>query len=276
MRNKKNPIKSDMDHIASPEESRKRILSGDTSFATVEAYKAVRTNTLFTRVGEGCQKVVVASTFSGEGKSINCINMAITMAQNGLRVLIIDGDMRKPVIQKILQVKSLFGLSEVLAGLADTKDLVPNRGIICATAFENVFCLPSGHVPPNPAELLASKQMENLLNELESGYDYIFIDTPPILVVTDAAVISKYVNGYIMIVRAGKTQMGALQDAISQLEQVNANILGFILNDVESKSSFGKYGYRYGKYGKYGYGYGYGENRAQDGAPVGVQANTLK
>ena len=255
------------EYIESPEKSRKRILSSETSFATVEAYKAARTNTLFTRVGEGCQKIVVTSSFAGEGKSVNCINMAVTMAQNGLRVLVIDGDMRKPVIQKNLEIKPKYVLSEVLAGLTETKDLTPGCGIICKTAYENVDCLPSGHVPPNPAELLASRQMEVLLKELEPHYDYIFIDSPPILVVTDAAVISKYVNGYIMVVRAGKTQKDALRGAVRQLGQVNANILGFILNDVESKSSYGKYGYRYGRHGKYGRSYAY---YAQNGADANV------
>lgn len=256
---KKTDLKSDKEYIESPGKARKRILNNESSFAIVEAYKVARTNTLFTRVGEGCQKIVVTSTFAGEGKSVNCINMALTMAQTGLRVLIIDGDMRKPVVQKILELKSQYGLSEVLAGLTENNDYIPGHGIICKTVFENVDCLAAGHIPPNPAELLASGRMKSLLEELRKNYDYIFIDSPPILVVTDAAVLSKYVDGYILVVRAGRTQMEALQDTLQKLEQVSANMLGFILNDVESKSSRGKYGYRYGRYGKYNHSKGNGD-----------------
>ncbi len=125
------------------------------------------------------------------------------MAQNGLRVLIIDADMRKPDVQRILELKPQYGLSEILAGLAEAKDFTPDHGIICTTPYENVHCLTSGRIPPNPAELLASSRMETLLKELCDIYDYIYIDSPPILVVTDAAVISKYVDGYILVVRAG-------------------------------------------------------------------------
>jgi len=235
------------------------ILTNDSSFAAVEAYKAARTNLLFTRKGEGCQTIVFTSTFPFEGKSITCVNTGITLAANGERVLLVDGDMRSPVLQSIFNVRAETGLSEILAGLTEQDN---NNVLLNKTQYDNLFVLCSGHTPPNPAELLASKRMHLLLGILGKNFDYILIDTPPLSMVTDAAVLIPEVQGHIVVVRAGVTPMDALRNTILRLEQLNANIIGFILNDVEAKNGSYKYRYhnRYSKYsyardyGRYGYG----------------------
>lgn len=235
------------------------VLDSQSSFAAVEAYKAARTNLLFTRTGEGCQIVAVTSSFAGEGKTINCINLAITLAQNGLRVLLLDADMRRPMVRRTLGTHAERGLSELLAGLAGVGELHGGDcPLLQRTQHPNLSVLTAGHMPPNPAELLASGQMSVLLEQLTPEFDYIMIDTPPVCVVTDALVLSKLVNGYIFVVRSGQTPMDGLKDSVLRMEQVGANIIGFLLNDVDAKSSYQKYSYRYKKDGKYGSRYGYG------------------
>lgn len=239
--------------------SKRKILGKYSSFAAVEAYKAARTNLLFTRKGTGCQKIAVTSSFEAEGKSVNCINMAITLAQNGLRVLIIDCDMRRPVVNKTFGFPESDGLSELLASLVGLETLFTEKSPIHPTWQDNLSVLSAGHTPPNPAELLASPLFERLLAELEPHFDYILIDTPPINVVTDALVLTQLVDGFVLVIRAGNTPMEGLRGSVSRLEQVGASIIGFLLNDVEAKSSYQKYNYKskrygYGKYGKYRYG----------------------
>ena len=241
--------KIDQQYIASPSKLRRHLINDRSPFAVVEAYKAARTNLMFMRSGEGCQKIAVTSTFEGEGKSINCINLSIALAQNGLRVLLIDADLRRPVVQRVFSAGTGDGLSELLAGIVDRRNL---NNFIIQTERENLSILPAGHTPPNPAELLASKQMEGLLNVLAEHYDYIMVDTPPVSVVTDAVVISHLVNGFIFVVRAGHTPIDGLKESVFQLEQVGAQVIGFIFNDANAKSSYQKYG-KYGKYGYYGH-----------------------
>lgn len=224
-----------------------KLLSARTQFSVTEAYKAARTNLLFTRKTEGCQKIVITSAFQSEGKTINCANMAVVLAQNDLRVLLIDADMRRPAVHKLFDMKQAIGLSELLAGIEPFSNL---HALITPSAFQHLSILSSGNIPPNPAELLASPRMLELLNELAKDYDYILIDTPPICVVTDAAVVSKVVDGYLFVVRAEQTTMECVKTSITTLESVGASILGFVLNDINTKSSRNKYGSnrRYHKY----------------------------
>lgn len=238
---------------------RQKMLGKKSSFAAVEAYKSTRTNLLFIGDGEGCKKIVFTSTFVGEGKTTNCTNLAITLAQNGQRVLLIDADMRRPTAKGVFDINTKVGLSEILAGLATWENETEEEPYIFRTKRRNLFVLHSGHIPPNPAELLASKQMKNLLEKCEKEYDYIIIDTPPISVVTDAAVLANIVNGYVIVVRAGVTPKESLSESVLRLEQLGANIIGFILNDVDPKKSLYRYSssrYKYGnsKYHRYGYG----------------------
>lgn len=234
------------------------ILNGETSFHVQEAYKASRTNTMFSIPGKGCKKVVVTSSFPGEGKSTTCINLAITFAQTGSKVIVIDADLRKPTVHRKLEVNNQYGLAHLLGNFCQIKDaIVPSK-------YENLDVMLAGHLPPNPAELLASDTMQNILEALSESYDYIFLDTPPLNVVTDATVLSNIVSGTILVVRQGETHHKDVQDALSKLEFANAKILGLILHGVQSNNKkYGKYG-KYSKYSRYGaYEYG-GQSMTQE------------
>lgn len=227
------------------EQEQEIILTGESSFHIKEAYKATRTNIMFSLAGKGCKRIVVTSSFPGEGKSTTCINLAITFAQTGSRVLLIDGDMRKPTVHRKLDMTNGNGLAHLLSNFCTVEEAIQH------TSYENLDAITSGHIPPNPAELLASEAMGELLETLEQDYDYIFIDTPPLNVVTDATVLSQRVSGTVVVVREGVTHHRDVQDAIGKLEFANAKVLGFILHDVkEGKGS--KYG-KYGKYSRYAY-----------------------
>ena len=227
------------------------ILNGETSFHIQEAYKASRTNTMFSIPGKGCKKVVVTSSFPGEGKSTTCINLAITFAQTGSKVLVIDADLRKPTVHRKLEVNNQYGLAHLLGNFCKAEDT------ITPSKYENLDVILAGHLPPNPAELLASEAMKNILDTLSERYDYIFLDTPPLNIVTDATVLSSIVSGTIVVVRQGETHHKDVQDALSKLEFANAKILGLILHGVQGNNKkYGKYG-KYSKYSRYGeYTYG--------------------
>lgn len=234
------------DYITSPEYARRFLLNRNSPFAAMEAYRAARTNLLFTRVGEGCQSIVITSTDLSEGKSISCANLALSMANNKKKVLIIDADLRCPVMHRIFNISNEIGLSEYLAGFQKA-DKPGDHALIVKSRYDNLSILPAGHIPPNPAELLASRRMSNLLETLSKTFDYILIDTPPIAIMTDAAVLSAAVQGYILVVRAGKTPLGALQNVVLHLQQLGANLLGFLLNDLNVKTG----SYKYSRYSKY-------------------------
>mgnify|MGYP001248770177 CR=1 FL=1 len=220
------------------------ILIGEkTSFHVKEAYKAMRTNVMFSVPDEGCKVIGVTSAVPSEGKSTTVLNLAITFAQTGTRVLLIDADMRRPNIKRILNAGEGIGLSDVLARFAKAKDAIHH------TAYENLNVLFSGNIPPNPVELLASDNMQNMIEELKESCDYIFIDTPPINVVTDATVISKLLHGIIIVARENVSKKDEVAEALNKLRFVNAKILGLVLNDRMYQSKRGGY---YGKYGKYG------------------------
>lgn len=224
------------------------VLSPQTPFSVVEAYKSARTNFMFLLSDSGKKEVVFTSAISEEGKTTTCINLAITFAQTGSRVLIIDADMRKPRIHRLMKIPSTPGLSDRLGNLTKLE-------CVYATSFENVFVLPAGTIPPNPAELLASEAMRRLLTELNESFDYIFIDTPPVDVVTDAAVLASRLHGLILVARQGYSRKEIMQSAVAALEQAGVNILGILLNDVNTDKFSGRYRYsgRYHDYGRYSY-----------------------
>ena len=246
---------------------RAKVLNDKSSFHVKEAYKALRTNVVFTIPHDGAKKIIVTSALAGEGKSTNCLNLAISFAQTGAKVLIMDCDLRKPNVANLLNISSSPGLSNVLANL-NTID-----STIVHSDYANLDVIPSGDMPPNPAELLGSAAMKDVLDKLSEMYEYIFLDTSPINIVTDAAVMSKMVDGILLVVRQGRTDKESVAEALKKLSFVEANVLGFVLNgrlsDIKMGYRYGKQGYyRYGKkqkyyrsgyYGGYGYGgYGYG------------------
>lgn len=228
------------------------VLTDKTSFSVVEAYKTIRTNLMFATQNPGCKRIIITSTAPNEGKSVNCTNLAITLAQTESNVLIIDCDLRKPTIHKLFKVKGIPGLSEVLAGMNSINE------VLHETAYPNLQVICGGTVPPNPAELLNSPVMDELLNVLSKSYDFILFDTPPINVVSDALVLSAKTDGVVLIVKQGETTHPELKHALNSLGFAQAKVLGIILNGVEGGRKYG-----YSRYGYAKYGYGYGKNRKQ-------------
>lgn len=221
-------------------------LSADTPFQVTEAYKTLRTNLLFALAAGENKSVVISSSSPSEGKSSTCANLAITMSQTGAKVILIDADLRKPTQYQIFKCNNSKGLTTILAGFNDLDDVIKRD------VEPKLDIITSGPAPPNPSELLGSERMTHLLNMLNEHYDYIFIDTPPINVVTDAMVLAGRTAGVVLVARQGQTAYDDLTKAVSSVEFSGANILGLVINGVNEKS--GRYGkYKYGKY-KYSYG----------------------
>lgn len=235
---------------------KEKVLSPDTPFQVREAYKAFRTNVIFSLPQEGCKKICMTSSIASEGKSTNCLNLAITFAETGAKVLIIDCDLRRPNISRLLGKKSSPGLSNALVGLTSIDSVIQDSG------YENLDVIFSGNIPPNPAELLGSEKMGQIIEELSQKYDYIFFDTAPINMVTDTAIIAKWMSGIIMVVLYNSTDKDTIEEALKQLEFVGAKVLGFLLNGVVYGSD-GTYKYNYKRnsykekrsYGEYRRGY---------------------
>ena len=226
----------------------KKILCQNSPFAVKEAYNAIRTNLLFTQQGEKCPIFVVTSPTANNGKTINSINLAVSFAQMGKRTLLIDADMRNPTIHRMFSISVKNGLSEILAGLTDNIS-------VSKTDVENLSVLTAGKIPPNPAELLSSARMDKLLEFVKEHYDCVFIDTPPINLVTDSTIFAQKVTGYIVIVKTDTTNTHNVKTTVTNIEQIDGNILGFILNNVNSEKK--KY---YSYYRKYNYNYSYNYN----------------
>jgi len=237
------------------QDDRKNLLSLRSDFFIREAYKTLRTNASFALGGDDkCKVIVVTSSLQGEGKSITAVNMAISYAMTDRKVLVVDCDLRRPKIARLMQLNAKTGLSNLLMDPRLKKEAIIPSGI------DNLDVLLSGSIPPNPSELLGSPRMQALLQELREDYDYIFLDSPPINMVTDAVVLAPESDGVLFLVRANKSERGAVAHAVKQLEYSQAKILGFVLNGVDmEKTHYGDKKYRYRRYFRYGrYGYGYG------------------
>lgn len=209
-----------------------------------ESYRALRTSLLLSNLGTPPKIIMVTSARPQEGKTTTSINTAIVLAQKGVRVLLIDADLRRPSVHKTLGMGPRSGLSNVLTG-----SVTLDHAIARSPILSNLFVLPAGTPPPNPAELLASSNMRDLLNDLRDKYDHIIIDTPPTLSVTDAVVLSQRVDAIILVIRSSKTTKQALRRSRDILMQVNARITGVLLNAVDLTSPDYYYYYEYqGKY----------------------------
>lgn len=232
-----------------------KLLDASSTFAVKEAYNAIRTNLLFTQQGEKCPIFVVTSPTANNGKTINSANLAINFAQMGKKTLIIDADMRNPSLHKLFSLSSRNGLSEILAGLTDNIT-------VTKTEIENLSILTSGKIPPNPTELLSSPRMDKLLNFVKEHYDCVFIDTPPVNIVTDATVFAQKATGYVLIVKTDTTNIPELKTTVATLQGIDANILGFILNDTNSeKKKYYSYYRKYSRSYSYNYKYSYGSDK---------------
>ena len=236
---KKKDVNSKISVIRTQEQE--NVLCENSSFTTREAYNTLRTNIIFSIPQDGCKIIGFTSAESGEGKSINILNIAISFAETGLRVLLVDCDLRKPKLGLLLGMKASPGIANVLVGVQ------PISKAIRRTKYDNLSVLLSGGILVNPTELLNSEKYSKLLQELSGMYDFIFIDTPPVNVVADASIISKYLAGYIFVVRQGSSERDSVANALGQLKFVNAKVLGFLLNDVahNGRRRSRKYGYYY-------------------------------
>jgi len=218
------------------------------SFQVVEAYKTLRTNLLFALSLADKRSVVVSSAEPDAGKSHTCYHLAHSMAELNSRVLIIDADMRKPTQHTFFRLANNFGLSRLLSG-QDSLEKSIHRSVA-----ENLDLITSGPIPPNPSELLGSDNMQNLLNILEEHYDYIFLDTPPINVVSDTLVVCGRAAGVLLIARQGQTTYDDLKRAADSLKMAKSNLLGVVITDMAQQKGLYKYrSYKY-KYYKYGNG----------------------
>lgn len=224
------------------------ILTNDAPFAYAEAYKTLRTNLSFASISKQYKKLIITSAIPNEGKSMVAINLVYTLAESDAKVLLIDCDLRNPTLRRLLRFRSerSSGLTSLLSGTAKVEDCIFNLPKMrCDVLF-------AGTIPPNPVELLSSPQMKDLLELLSANYDYIICDTPPISVVTDAAVLSQFCDGVILVVRQKVSTRGQVWTAKRNLDAVQANVIGTILScydisdDAQALNPYYRGHYRYG------------------------------
>ncbi|WP_216851631.1 polysaccharide biosynthesis tyrosine autokinase [Herbiconiux sp. VKM Ac-2851] len=236
------------------------VLRDDPRSPRAESFRTLRTNLQFVGVGNESHSFVLTSSVPGEGKSTTSANLAIAMALSGQRVVIVDADMRKPRLADYLGVEGAVGLTDVLVGRADPSDVIVRWG------DTNLYVLPAGRIPPNPSELLGSAAMVELIESLEKSFDIALFDAPPLLPVTDAAILATKTGGALLMVAAGRAHKNQVRGAISTLANVGAKVAGVVMTMLPTK---GPDSYGYGRYG-YGYGYGYG---IDEPAPVVVDTD---
>jgi len=221
-----------------------------------EAFRSLRTNIQFASVDRNLQTILVTSALPSEGKSTVAANLAIALAQSGKRVVLLEADLRRPSVHRYLAVPNRLGLSAIFV-----QPQVYLDGSLQGTHVPNLKVLTSGDLPPNPSELLGSERMQAIIRQVREQADVLVLDTPPVMAVTDAVVLAPRVDGVLLVVKPGDTKTSALQAAVEQLRRVGANVLGVVLNEVQTK------GFRYRYYSNsYYYYYGYHEYYGQAGA----------
>lgn len=203
---------------------------------SAEAYRSLRTNLKFFSIDKPLKTIVVTSSIPGEGKSTVAGNLAISLSQDGARVLIIDCDLRKPSMHYKFFISNVDGLSDVLVNSCDTKRAIKKLD-------NSLFIITAGTIPPNPAEILGSRTMQELIKELSINFDYIIIDTPPVLAVTDASILAAKADATIIVVNAKKTKEKMLKQTYDKLSGVKANVIGTVLNNCEKTKENRYYGY---------------------------------
>ena len=233
--------------VASSKEAVELVTQTRPQSQMAESYRALRTSLLLSSLGSPPKSILITSALPQEGKSTTCINTSIVLAQKGSRVLLIDADLRRPSIHKTLGTGPRTGLSNVLTGSASLQ-----QAIVRSPILPSLYILPAGTPPPNPAELLASSNLKDVLAELREEYDHIVIDSPPTLSVTDAVVMSTRADAVVLVIRCGQTRKQALRRSRDLLMQVNARVCGVLLNAVDLDSPDYYYYYEYqGKYHRY-------------------------
>jgi capsular exopolysaccharide synthesis family protein len=205
--------------------------------AVTEQYRTIRTNLQFAAVDEEIRTIVVTSTKPGEGKSTTISNIAIVMAQQGNRVLLIDADMRKPTLHRHFNIENVKGLTNILTSDISIKEAVR------LTVVENLAVITSGPIPPNPAELLGSKKMEKAISSAVAEYDFVLFDAPPVLAVADAQILANQCDGVIMVIGSKKTQFDPALKVKKRLKDTKAKLLGAVLNQREWRNNVDYYYY---------------------------------
>lgn len=205
----------------------------DLDFASIEAYNLLRTNLSFSLPDKKAGKVIgITSPCPQEGKSTTSLNLSYSLAEAGSKVLLIDADMRRPSISKMLDLPKSPGLSNILT---EGRDDAIRSGVLT----ENLSVLFSGDIPPNPSELVASKKMEEYIKKFEQSYDYVIVDLPPVISVSDPLAMSKNIDGMVVVVRHGHTKKRDVVETMRQLSLVGANVLGFVYNgSVATRHSY--------------------------------------
>ncbi|MCW2755510.1 MAG: capsular biosynthesis protein [Marmoricola sp.] len=216
----------------------------------VEAFRLLRTNLQFLDLDTRPRALVITSAVPSEGKTSTATNLAIALAQTGLRVLLVDGDLRRPKVASVLGLERSVGLTTVLVGRSELQDSIQKH------TDSGIYFLASGPIPPNPTEVLQSRAAQELFDRVSQMFDMVIIDGPPLLPVSDAAIMARDVDGAILVVRHGKTTKDQLKQAALRLAQVDANLLGVMVNMTPKRGGKGS-GYGYG----YGYAYGYGPDK---------------
>ncbi|MGO3087994.1 MAG: polysaccharide biosynthesis tyrosine autokinase, partial [Corynebacterium flavescens] len=224
-----------------------------------EAFRALRTNLQFFNLDSQERVFVVTSASPGEGKSTVSVNLALSLAQTEAKVLLIEADLRRPKVSKYLELEGGAGLTDVLIGRADADDVIQRWG------RTSLYLLPAGKIPPNPSELLGSQEMKTLLKDLGETYDYVIIDTPPVLAVTDAVVAAEQAAGVLMVAAAGSTKRQSLDAALATVDTAGVKVLGLVLTRLPIKGP-DSYGYET---------YGYANDAAGD-TPKGSASHRQK
>lgn len=217
-----------------------------------EQYRSIRTNIQLLSSENPPQTFIISSSIHGEGKSTTATNLAVTMAQDRDKTILLgDCDLRKPAIDQLLGLEPKFGLAEVLNEEVELKEA------LIKTPIDNLVALPCGKIPPNPSELLGSKKMSNLLVQLRSYFDYVILDTPPIIPLTDAGVLGAQTDGAVLVIQAYRTQREIVERSYSLLARAGVKVLGFTLTSIRDflPKYFSEYGYHYGYHYSYQYDY---------------------
>ena len=236
-------------HIEGEDYSEKLVTANAPMLPISEAFRVLRTNLQFSFVDEPPNSISVTSPGPTEGKSIILANLAVVIAQSGRKVIIVDTDLRRPVQHRIFNLPNRHGLSDVVV---DTKVSVSEQ--VQETSIENLYLLSSGALPPNPAELLGSSRMKAIIGDLESDFDLVIFDSPPVLVVADSVILGSYVDGVIIISDVGRTRSAELKRSVEELQRGRANVVGVVLNRVSSRASgyYYNHNYYYHYYGEEG------------------------
>ena len=221
------------------------VTQNDPKNPAAEAYRVIRTGIQFAQAGKELQTIALTSCTPNEGKSTTIANLAVVLTQAGKSVLLIDCDMRNPTVHKNFNLSNKVGLSSCISMGTALSDAVQK------TSIEGLYALTGGVIPPNPSELLGSEQMKNVLQRAKEQYDYVLIDTPPVMPVTDALIVSRFVDGMILVIASAEVKVEMARDVKNQLVNAGANILGVVLNKVRSEH--------------HGYGYGYYYYNGNDG-----------